>query len=232
MIFEVPTRQFDFKHVYSVANEILATSRTIVDFPFKVSDFLREQSDIKLCSYKKARVKYGISIPMFGSESAVIMEYQGAYIIFYNQDEQDYRVRFSIMHEFAHYILHHDMNLATDNPLYGIQEIEANCFAAQILMPEQILRECQLYRHKKPTTDFIMRAFEVSEEAAKKRMGTLARTHVEWRSREESAYDDILLTKFSKKIDSIAPPVHNRYEFEDEYDRQRERDSWTMSGWG
>ncbi len=232
MIFEVPTRQFDFKHVYSVANEILATSRAIADFPFKVSDLLREQSDIKLCSYIKARVKYGVSIPMFGSESAVIMEYQGAYIIFYNQDEQDYRVRFSIMHEFAHFILQHDMNLATDDPLYGIQEIEANCFAAQILMPDQILLECQLHRNRLPSTGFIMHAFGVSEEAARKRMDTLARTHAEWRSRKERAYDDIILTKFSRKIDAIAPAVHDSYEFEDEYNRQRERDSWTMSGWG
>ena len=60
--------------------------------------------------------KFGICVKSFGSESAVIQEYCGAHIIFYNQDEQPYRVRFSIMHEFGHYILGQMLDL-------GIQEL-------------------------------------------------------------------------------------------------------------
>ena len=71
-----------------------------------------------------------------------------------------------------------------------------------------------------------MQHFEVSETAAKKRIETLAKTTVEWRSRQEKEFDDIILYKFAAFIDSICPPRKNNYDFEDEYDRQRERDSW------
>lgn len=116
----------------------------------------------------------------------------GAHIIFYNQDEAPYRVRFSILHEFGHYFLGHELNLDRNDKLYGVQEVEANCFAAQVLMPEQLLRECSK-RGKKLSEDFIMKSFGVSWEAARKRRNTLARTVYEWRSREESRYDDIVL---------------------------------------
>ena len=39
-------------------------------------------------------------------------------------------------------------------------------------------------------------------------------------------FDDVILFKFAAFIDSIYPPRKNYYDFEDEYDRQRERDAW------
>lgn len=227
-------KSVDYKKVYSKANEYLAFAPSITGFPFKAKDFVYEQSDIKLCTFKKARDKYDIYIPMFGSESAIIQELNGSYIIFYNQDEADYRVRFSIMHEYGHYILGHKMNLKATDKLYHTQELEANCFAAQLLMPEQLLREF-VNRKKAPTIDFIMRSFSVSDDAAKKRRHTLANTVYEWRSREEKTYDDIILMRYAQKLDEIAPkPCKNDfYDFESEYERQRERDSWydTRSRW-
>lgn len=229
MISEFLYKQVNYKQIYTLANEILATSHVIAGFPFSVAAFLREQSDIRLCTFKKANEKYQVDVRQFGSESAVITEFNGAYIIFYNQDEQPYRIRFSIMHEFSHYILDHKMNLSADDPQYGIQELAANCCSAQLLMPEQILRECQHNRHRRLTQDFIKQSFDVSDEAAYKRIATLARTNAEWRSREERFYDDVILQKYAAKIDAIAPPVFNRYNFDDEYERQRERDAWAVS---
>ncbi len=220
-------KSVNYKRVYSKANEYLALAPSITSFPFKVKGFVYEQSDIKLCTFKKAKEKYDIYIPMFGSESAIIQELEGAYIIFYNQDEPDYRVRFSIMHEYGHYILGHKMNLKESDSLYHTQELEANCFAAQILMPEQLLREC-LNRHKSPTIEFIMDSFVVSEDAAKKRKNTLANTTYEWRSREEKEFDDIILTRHAQTLNKIAPKPreYDYYDYESDYDRQRERDSW------
>lgn len=219
-------KRVNYKKIYSLANELLATSHAINDFPFSINKFIKEQSDIKLCTFQKAKDKWGISIPMFGSESAVIQEYQGMNIIFYNQDEPVYRIRFSCMHEFGHKVLNHKMNLSKDDPLYQLQELETNCFAAQMLMPEQIIRECQFSRYKKITDDLIINAFSVSPDAARRRLNTLAKTHNEWRSREERTYDDIILTKFANKINSIAPPLFNSYDFEAEYERQCTRDVW------
>ena len=107
----------NYKKVYSKANEYLALAPSISSFPFKAKDFVYEQSDIRLCSFAKAREKYCIYIPMFGSESAIIQEYNGLCIIFYNQDEPNYRIRFSIIHEFGHYILDHKMSLKKTDKL-------------------------------------------------------------------------------------------------------------------
>lgn len=185
----------NFKHVYCKANEILTVTRSIDAFPFKVRPLINEMSDISLCSYKKALNKYNISIDVFGSESAVIMEYRGMLIIFYDQDEPSYRIRFSIVHEYGHYVLGHEFNLKKEDPKYAIQEIEANCFAAQLLMPEQILRECR-GRGKVLSTDYIVDSFGVSREAAEKRQKTMATTIYEWKSRAEKEYDDIILFKY------------------------------------
>ena len=221
------TPKINYKKIYTIANEYLATSSAINSFPFTVKNFVYEQSDIKLCSFKKAMDKYKIQIPLLGSESAIILEMNGSYIIFYNSSEPDTRIRFSIMHEYGHFILHHKMNLSHDDPLYHLQELEANCFAAQLLMPEQLLRECSK-RHKTISIDFIMNSFSVSEIAAQRRQRTLACTDYEWRSRAEKEYDDIILMKYADKLNSIAPKPKEfqYYDFETEYEKQRERDSW------
>lgn len=227
------TQPIDFSYIYVKANEILLTSSVIEVFPFKMGSFIKEQSDIRLCSYRKAKEKYGISISAFGSESAVLQELCGACIIFYNQDESEYRVRFSIMHEYVHYYLRHEMNLEKNDPKYQRQEVEANCFAAQVLMPEQILRAASK-RGYTINVDYIMKSFGVSEDAAQRRRITLAKYDYEWRKRAEKEYDDLILMKYAKVIDNIAPQKHNRfYDFEDEYERQLERNLWldTRSKW-
>lgn len=223
----------NFKRIYRYANEILVCSSKIDGFPFKAKELVKEQTDIAFCTYEKARDKYHIDIRQFGSDSAVLTELLGAYIIFYNQSEAPYRVRYSIIHEFGHYTLGHILNLDREDPLYGVQEVEANCFAAQILMPEQLLRECSR-RGITISSDYIMQSFKVSEEAARKRKSTLAKTSYEWRSREESRYDDIIIEKYSGVIDEIAPsPYHYTYSLEDDYEREQERNSWldTRSRW-
>ena len=226
-------REPNFKGIYRYANEMLVLSSAIDTIPFKVKELVKEQADIAFCTFEKAKSKYHQDIRQFGSDSAVLIELQGAYIIFYNQDEMSCRVRFSILHEFGHYVLGHELNITRENPLYGVQEVEANCFAAQLLMPEQLLRVC-LNRGKTLSDDFIMKSFDVSREAAQKRRSTLARTNYEWRSREESRYDDIILEKYVDILNRIAPPPRQfYYTFEDDYEREQERSSWldTRSRW-
>ena len=67
--------------------------------------------------------------------------------------------------------------------------------------------------------------FGVSAQAADKRIETLASTNVEWRSRAEKEFDDIILIKYADFLNRICP-IRNTYDFEDEYIRQQERDSW------
>ena len=73
-----------------------------------------------------------------------------------------------------------------------------------------------------------MESFGVSDDAADKRRITLANTVYEWRSREESEFDDIILARYAQKLNEIAPKPreYDYYDYEVDYDRQRERDSW------
>ena len=229
MTFNKDRLDVDFVMIYRKANEILATTSVIETFPYKISQLIKEQSDIRICKYSKALSKYGIPMEHFGSESAVLMECEGAYIIFYNDEEKEYRVRFSIGHEFGHYVFKHKMNLRDDDSLYQKQEIEANCFAAQLLMPEQIIREV-VHRGKIVNIDCLKKSFDVSNEAAEKRRQSLAKFDYEWRKREEKEYDDIILTRFTTFIDIIAPKKQiDYYDYAYEDEMQRERESWIDS---
>lgn len=211
-----------FASAYSKANEILVKSRVIETFPYSVKKLVTEQSEIKCRSFKKA-LKHGVDITDFGSESAVITKKGDKYIIFYDGEKPAYHVDFSILHELGHKINNHNFQ-KKDEDTYSKYEVETNYFAAQLLMPEQILREFQC-RGIKITHDFLQNHFNVSYKAADKRISTLAKTNAEWRSRMEKEFDDIILLKYTPFLDTISP-IQNRYDFEDEYTRQQERNSW------
>lgn len=155
----------NFSSAYSKANEFLVKSRVISTFPFSPIDLVKEQTAIKCRTYKKAR-KYGIDITAFGSESATIFEYGGRQIIFYDDSKLMTHVKYSILHELGHPLNNHDFSV-TDKEIYGRYEVETNYFAAQLLMPEQVLRELT-NRGIRITEEFLMQHFEVSETAAKK----------------------------------------------------------------
>lgn len=209
-----------WKEVYAKANEFLVLSRVINAFPFSTTKFIKELADISFCSFSDARKK-GIEPTNYGSDSAFLSRLNGRHIIFFNDEHVRYRIQFSLLHEFAHFILNHDY-ATKDGELYGIQEAEANYFAAQILMPEQILRELAS-RELCIDSNFIMDHFVVSEEAAIKRIDTLNKIRDFSRSRKEVEYDDIILMKYSSFIDEIKRPILT---FEYEWEKQQERDNW------
>lgn len=211
----------DFQKAYIKANEILVSSKVINSFPYSATKLIKEQSDIVCRSFEKAH-KYNVDIEAFGSDSAVIMNFGDKYIIFYNQNEIPARVKFSMLHEFGHKVNGHEFRVTSDE-IYGIAEVETNYFTAQILMPEQILREFQR-RGKRIDKYFLMRIFGVSEQAANKRIENLNR--ITWeRSQLEKEYDDIILNKYLSWVNSIVPNNID-YLFKDEEERQNEREQW------
>ena len=212
----------EFKKAYSTANSILVSSRVIDTFPFAPRKLISEKTDIKCRSYKKAG-EYGLDITAFGSESAIIIWFHSKAIIFYDETKPRTHARYSLLHEFGHYQLNHDF---TDKrpEVYRKYEIEANFFAAQLLMPEQILRELQR-RGVTITNRFLQQRFGVSYEAANKRLDTLARNQAEWHSRSEREYDDLILLKYAAFIDTIKPK-HSYYDFDYEDEMQNRRNSW------
>ena len=223
------TSKPDFSTAYIIANELLATGKGIDTFPFHIKSFIKENTDVALCAFEKAKSKYQVDISAWGSESAVLQEYRGQFIIFYNKENSGNHIRFSCAHELGHFVLGHKMNLDPESELYKKQEVEANYFAAQLLMPEQIIVECRR-RNKTITSDFLINNFNVSSKAAEKRLETLINYLPEWHKKAEKMYDDIIILRYADFINTIAPKPIDYY-FENDEQQQRERDSWFYGGY-
>ncbi len=212
----------DFAKSYSKANEILVKSSVISTFPFSPKALVKEQTGIPCRSYEKAK-KHGVEMSHFGSESAIIMRFHGKTIIFYDETKPETHIRFSILHELGHEVNGHDFT-KKDEYGYHKYEVETNYFAAQLLMPEQILRALQR-RGVRINRSFLQSTFGVSAQAADKRIETLAKMNGEWRSRAEKEFDDIILLRYADFLNTIGP-ISNTYDFGDEYVRQQERNGW------
>ena len=212
----------NFSRAYSAANEILVRSNIIASFPFSPVELVKEQALCVCRSYSLAR-RYGINMEDFGSESAIIMSMGGKTIIFYDDSKPNAHIYFSIIHELGHLINKHDYRLK-DEEVYGRYEVETNFFTAQLLMPEQLIRELQ-HRGVHISSGFLQSEFGVSGLAADKRILTLAKTSSEWRSRAEREFDDIILLKYASFLNRICP-ITNGFDFDEEYEKQRERERW------
>lgn len=220
----------NFAKAYNLATEILLTSNCFSSFPYQIKDLVKNITDISCCSYKKA-LKYGIQAEVFGSDSASVHEYEGMNIIFYNQEDPKPRIKFSIAHELGHYLLLHKKGLNSEDKLYEKQEIEANFFSAQLLMPEQLL---DYFRKNliRINTSFLTKNFGVSEEAAQKRIKTL-KTKIKRENYKNfnKDFDESIIYKYKDFLDSVISEFYKNnkkddYDFEEEYRKQNERNNW------
>lgn len=212
----------NFERAYIMANNILVSSNVLEEFPVKVKKIVEDDSNIKCCSYKKARKYEGLNIENFGSKSAVLIEQDGRKIIFYNESELKERIRFSILHEYGHYKLSHNLD-TKDEEEYKAYELETNYFAAQLLMPEQLIREIQ-GRGIRITKEVLIDLFGVSNEAAEKRLITLGKTLK--LSDDERLFDDIIVNKYKDWLNTKVPSRNSMDLFLDDFERQRERETW------
>ncbi|MBQ9266955.1 MAG: ImmA/IrrE family metallo-endopeptidase [Clostridia bacterium] len=210
----------DFKRAYVMANSILVTASELVEFPLKVKFLINKNQDINCCSFKKAQQKYQLSVDNFGSKSAILMEMDKKMIIFYNESEPKPRIRFSILHEYGHFVLGHDLETKSKEQ-YIIFEVETNFFAAQLQMPEQLIRYLQA-RGIRVNVELLMEVFGVSREAAEKRLKTLSQNFQ--LTKEEKLFDDIILDKYQNWL--VSKLSISSELFLDDYEKQMERDTW------
>ena len=128
-------------------------------------------------------------------------------------------------HELGHYYLGHNLDFKTlSQEQYRVLEIEADFFAAQMLMPDQIIWELS-NRGKPPNETNLVSWFDISNLAAGKRLETL---------NKQSEYKDYYLKKndnesivlkFSTFIEQISPKGYWQTSYEEE-EMQKERDTW------
>ncbi len=136
-------------------------------------------------------IKIGELVKDFGVEvkistldvgiSGMIHPSQNGYKIVINKHEPEYRRRFTLAHELAHFLLHRDLigSGISDNVLYRSQlsdtrEAEANRLASDILMPPEKLKEAQADLMMPKLADAVSplaQLFKVSEEAMRIRLG-------------------------------------------------------------
>lgn len=128
-----------YRRIERIVNELLAT-HTVSAAPVPIEPIVRSRG-IKLY---KGNLK---------DVSGMIVRQGDVVTIGVNETQHPTRQRFTIAHEFGHFLLHEGMpvrydhnfrvNLRSDKSSQGVdvEEIEANFFAASILMPRQFLEK-------------------------------------------------------------------------------------------
>ena len=108
-------------------------------------------------------------------------EADGKFVIRVNRHDIPERQRFTVAHELGHFLLHRDQigrgiedDVLFRSRLSDWREAEANRIAADILMPEALIKEA--YREAKSIgvediSAYLARQFDVSEAAMKIRLG-------------------------------------------------------------
>lgn len=122
----------DFKKAYILANDMLVAARCISSFPFDAAEFVKEQTDLKFCSYKRALEKFGLDCRNLGSGSAVLSRRNGRNIVFYNQDEYDAREPFNRLYETGHFLME-GLKSATEMALLILTNLQ---FALQTVLSD------------------------------------------------------------------------------------------------
>lgn len=91
-------------------------------------------------------------------------------IIHINTNQHPNRQRFTLAHELGHHVLLHGDMVDSDETLFrqdGVSnplEVDANKFAAELLMPEALVNHL-IRSEDKPTIDYLSEKFEVSPRA-------------------------------------------------------------------
>ena len=228
----------DFKKACNTANEILVCSDAITTFPFSMDSFIEKETEFEMMYFSELRaLNIKPEEAVFSNDGALI-DRNGKYIMFLNDDMPEKRQKFTECHECGHYYLQHDIEKLTEYrknndprfmPLYKKYEAEANMFSAQLQMPEQIIIELSK-RGCRITQEFIASVFGVSLPAADLRMKNIKKIYDWYNLKNNHAtidYDDIILQKFKPFINSIAPHKFSYIEeFEREEEMERERQSW------
>lgn len=121
-----------------------------------------------------------LSSPL-SNTSALLLRKHGRAICVVHRDHAPTRKRFSIAHEIGHFVLHpakesYDVRARDGHSSEGIyrEEIEANAFAAELLMPAEILHSkvpapLDLFYHTDRISD-LAHLFQVSTEAMTHRL--------------------------------------------------------------
>lgn len=127
----------------------------------------------------------GIDIKFFANSSGKLNNVSGLFdaktkTIYVNDEDPPNRKTFTVAHELGHHILKHEPDKygvlprfanPTDTNSNNDLEKEANCFAANLLVPERMLKEIMnKYNLSKSDANLLSKMFGVSKDVMKYRL--------------------------------------------------------------
>lgn len=184
----------NYKNSRKLASEILILQDSLT-FPIDVEKIILNEKKIIFSSYKNYAEKTGINISTLSCngefKDAMIINYTDEIkVILYNSDlASKGRILWNKAHELGHIVLKHSRQGETE-------EIEANTFASQLLLPQCLLKEL-LRNNLRVTTDYIITKFGLSKAAAKSCMKLVGK---KLDNSYDAYYDDIIIFKCSDFI--------------------------------
>ena len=184
----------DYKNARKSASEILVLQDEL-SFPIDVEKITLKGKNIIFSSYKNYASKTGIDVSELSCngmfEDAMIINHTDEVkIILYNSDiESKGRILWSKAHELGHIVLKHKQQGEKE-------EIEANTFASQLLLPQCLLKEL-VKNNLIITTDYIITKFGLSKAAAESCMKLVGK---KLENNYDAYYDDIIIFKCSDFI--------------------------------
>jgi len=152
----------DYKLISDKALEVFIECE-IHEFPIDCFAILKHYG-FKVHAYSYVQKQNPMLFEMCKRYSNDSFKYQD--IICYNQNHNESRVRFSLMHELGHYILEHEENTPEN-------EAEADCFASSVLAPR-----VAIWRMWHPTAEEIHQRFGLSYAASNRALDNFNRRKI------------------------------------------------------
>lgn len=209
--------KINFNSIITKSYETLILQDNLT-FPLDIFN-LKLNLNVKIITYeelaKTGNISFDSVLEAASNADAFRFKKGDNYIIAYNNRIPFLpRKRWSIAHEYGHIVLGHKEQSQKN-------EVEANFFAANLLLPRCILKEL-INKRDDITRDYIKIKFGISNEATEKFFSNINSNGFNYFSNE---YDDIILLKSKKFISSeIKNSRKNQQIIDDEM--QEKRNSW------
>lgn len=116
----------------------------IEDYPVPIKKLISENPNVQLMTFSQLAKWTGTPIkdvPIIGRSDDAFLFRMGRdrFVIAYNPIKPHRRIRFSLAHEYGHFLMKHSGESVYDNetktPIYSREEYEADTFAACLLFP-------------------------------------------------------------------------------------------------
>lgn len=207
----------NYKNARKMASEILVLQDNL-NFPIDVEKIKLDGKKIIFSSYENYAAKTGINVSDLSCngvfKDAMIINYTDeTKIILYNSNiESKGRILWSKAHELGHIVLKHKNQ-------GKVEEIEANTFASQLLLPQCLLKEL-INKNLGITTDYLITKFGLSKAAAESCMKLVGK---KLENNYDAYYDDIIIFKCSNFIKSeIKDNIRSSYYDNDKDDKRND----------